>query len=202
MHFLKPVLLLGLLATAGTAVADDAWFVRAGVGHVDPKSDNGSLAGGTLDARIGSDLRPTLAIGRFLNDRWAVELLAALPFDHEVSLNGAKAADFKHLPPTLSLQYYFGEAGGFRPFVGAGLNYTWTYDQRETGPLAGTRLKIGNSVGAAAQAGFVAELTDTLHLVADVRWIDIDASVSVNSNRVGTVEVDPLVYGVSLGWRF
>ena len=121
---------------------------------------------------------------------------------HEVSLNGAKAADFKHLPPTLSLQYYFGEAGGFRPFVGAGLNYTWTYDQRETGPLAGTRLKIGNSVGAAAQAGFVAELTDTLHLVADVRWIDIDASVSVNSNRVGTVEVDPLVYGVSLGWRF
>jgi outer membrane protein len=202
MYLLKPALLLGLFAIAGSAVADDAWFVRAGAHNVDPKSDNGSLAGGTLEARIGSDVRPTLAIGRFLNDRWAVELLAALPFDHEVRLNGAKAADFKHLPPTLSLQHYFGEAGGFRPFLGAGLNYTWTFDQRETGPIAGTRLKIGNSVGAAAQAGFVTEITDTLHLVGEVRWVDIDASVSVNSTRVGTVEVDPLVYGLSLGWRF
>lgn len=202
MHFLKPALMLGLLATAGSAVADDAWFVRAGVHSVDPKSNNGRLAGGTLQASIGSDFRPTLAVGRFLNDRWALELLAALPFDHEVRLNGTKAADFKHLPPTLSLQYYLGEAGGFRPFIGAGLNYTWTFDQRETGPIAGTRLKIGNSVGAAAQAGFVTEITDTLHLVGEVRWVDIDASVSVNSTRVGTVEVDPLVYGLSLGWRF
>lgn len=202
MNLLKPVVFLGLMATCGSALADDAWFVRAGLHNVDPKSNNGSLAGGTLDARIGSDIKPTLAIGRFFDDNWAVELLAAAPFEHEVRLNGAKAADFKHLPPTLSVQYYFGQPGGFRPFVGAGINYTWTYDERETGPIAGTRLKLGNSVGAAAQLGFLTEISDTLHLVGDVRWVDINASVSVNRNRVGEVAVDPLVYGLYLGWRF
>lgn len=202
MNALKPVLFFGLLATASSALANDAWFVRAGLHNVDPKSDNGTLAGGSLEARIGSDIKPTLAIGRFLDDNWAIELLAAAPFEHEVRLNGAKAADFKHLPPTLTVQYYFGEPGGFRPFVGAGLNYTWTYDERETGPIEGTRLKLGNSVGAAAHLGFVTELSDSLHLVGDVRWIDIDASVSVDRNRVGEVAVDPLVYGLYLGWRF
>lgn len=201
MNALKYALCLGLLAPAGQALADD-WFVRLGLHNVDPKSDNGTLAGGALQARIGSDVRPTLAIGRFLDDNWALELLAAAPFEHEVRLNGEKAADFKHLPPTLSVQYYFGQPGGFRPFVGAGINYTWTYDERETGPLAGTRLKLGNSVGAAAQLGFQTELSDSLHLVGDVRWIDIDASVSVDRNRVGEVAVDPLVYGLYLGWRF
>lgn len=201
MKSLNYALALALLALSSPAAAD-TWFVRAGLHNVDPKSDNGTLAGGTLDVNIGSDIRPTLAIGRFFDDHWALELLAALPFDHEVSLNGERAADFKHLPPTFSLQYYFGEPGGFRPFVGAGVNYTWTYDQRETGPLAGTRLKLGNSWGAAFQLGFQTELSDTLHLVGDVRWVDIDASVSVNSNRVGTVEVDPLVYGLYVGWRF
>lgn len=202
MNLLKPLAAIGLLATSASALANDPWFVRAGFHNVDPKSDNGELAGGALQASIGSDVRPTVAIGRFLNDDWAVEVLAALPFDHEVRLNGTKAADFKHLPPTVSAQYYFGEPGGFRPFIGAGLNYTWTFDQRETGPLEGTRLKIGNSFGLAAQLGVLAQVNDRFHLVADVRWIDIDASISVDGTDVGDVAVDPLVYGLSLGWRF
>ena len=202
MKTLNTAICLALLVLAGSAGAADRWFVRAGLHNVDPKSDNGSLAGGALDARIGSDLKPTLVIGRFLDDNWALELLASAPFKHEVKLNGAKAAEFKHLPPTLSVQYYFGEPGGFRPFVGAGINYTWTYDEQETGPIEGTRLKLGNSFGPAVQLGFQTELSDSLHLVGDVRWIDIDASVSVNRNRVGEVAVDPLVYGLYLGWRF
>ena len=202
MNALKCAIFVGLLAFAGSTLAADQWFIRAGLHNVDPKSDNGSLAGGALDARIGSDLKPTLVLGRFLDDNWAIELLASAPFNHDVKLNGAKAADFKHLPPTLSLQYYFGQPGGFRPFVGLGVNYTWTYDEKETGPLSGTRLKLGNSVGPAVQLGLQTELGDSLHLVGDVRWVDIDASVSVNRNRVGEVAVDPLVYGLYLGWRF
>lgn len=201
MHLSRSLFLLGLVAASSPALADD-WFVRVGAHNVDPKSDNGTLAGGALEVSVGSDVRPTLAIGRFLNDRWAVEVLAALPFDHEVELNGARAADFKHLPPTVALQYYFGEQGGFRPFVGAGLNYTWTYDVRETGPLEGTRVDLGNSFGPALQLGFTTELGGNLHLTGDVRWMDIDADVAVDGVDVGTVNVDPLVYGLYLGWRF
>jgi outer membrane protein len=190
-----------LLVGAGTANAQD-WFVRVGAHTVDPKSNNGQLAGGALRADIGSDTKPTLVVGRFLDDNWALELLAAAPFEHEVKLNGARAVDFKHLPPTFSLQYYFGEAGGFRPFIGAGLNYTWTYDERSRGPLDGTRVGIENSWGLAAQVGMSVAFGDGWELVGDLRWIDIDAKVKVNGAGVGSVAVDPRVYGLYLGKRF
>lgn len=37
---------------------------------------------------------------------------------------------------------------------------------------------------------------------ADVRWIDIDTDVSVDGAGVGTVNIDPIVYGVFVGYRF
>lgn len=190
-----------LFAIAGHASAAD-WFVRAGVHTVNPKSDNGTLAGGALQADIGSDTKPTLAFGKWLNDSWAVEVLAAAPFSHEVRLNGAKALDFKHLPPTVSLQYYFAPGAKFRPFVSAGINYTWTYGEDEKGPLAGTKVRIDNSWGLAAQVGFLARVNDSWSIVADARWMDIDADVSVNGSNVGAVHVDPLVYGVYLNYDF
>lgn len=195
------MLALGCTLLSQTAMAED-WFVRVGAHAVDPKSNNGSLAGGALDVDIGSDVRPTLVLGRFLDEHWALELLAAAPFEHEVKLNGDKALDFKHLPPTLSVQYYFGEAGSFRPFVGAGVNYTWTYGEREKGPLAGTRVSIENSWGLAAQVGFSAPLSERWQLIGDVRWIDIDADVKVNGAGVGSVAVDPLVYGFYASYSF
>lgn len=190
-----------LFAVAGQASAAD-WFVRFGAHTVNPKSDNGTLAGGTLSADIGSDTRPTLAFGKWIDDSWAVEVLAAAPFSHEVKLNGTKALDFKHLPPTVSLQYYFAPGSSFRPFVSAGINYTWTYDEKETGPLAGTDVKIDNSWGLAAQVGALFKVNDAWSVVADVRWMDIDADVSVSGTNVGGVNVDPMVYGVYLNYDF
>lgn len=190
-----------LLIGAGNACAQD-WFGRLGAHTVNPTSDNGRLAGGALRADIGSDTKPTLVLGRFLDDNWAIELLAAVPFEHEVKLNGAAAVDFKHLPPTLSLQYYFGEAGGLRPFVGAGINYTWTYDERSRGPVAGTRIGIENSWGLAGQVGLSMAFGDGWELVGDLRYIDIDATVKVNGADVGEVAVDPRVYGLYIGRRF
>ena len=31
---------------------------------------------------------------------------------------------FKHLPPTLTAQYHFTNLNGFKPYLGAGVNYT------------------------------------------------------------------------------
>lgn len=192
-----------LVATSNAFAAEgDDWFVRVGAHVVNPKSDNGTLAGGALKASIDSDLRPTLALGKHFNDHWALEVLAALPFKHTASLNGAEALDFKHLPPTLTLQYYFAPGATVNPFLGVGLNYTLTFDEKERGPLAGTRTRVGNSFGAAAQAGLLFDLGRNWDLIADVRWADIDADVTVDGARVGTVNVDPLVYGIYLGWKF
>jgi len=200
---MKTAAAIALLVLSCAAQAQDqTWFFRAGAHVVNPRSDVGSLAGGALGADIDADARPTLVLGRRLDDHWAVELLAALPFRHTVSLEGAKAVDFKHLPPTLTLQYYFLPEARVNPFLGLGLNYTLTFDEQERGPLAGTDVSIGNSFGTAAQAGLLFDLGRRWNLVADVRWMDIDADVSVDGADVGQVNVDPLVYGLYLDWRF
>ena len=131
-------------------------------------------------------------------------MLAATPFSHTAKLNGAKAVDFKHLPPTVSLQWYFNPEGRVNPFVGAGLNYTFVYDEVSVrgGPVAGANVSLENSFGVAAQAGLAFKMSDAIDLVLDARWIDIDSDVKVNGSKVGTAVVDPLVVGLTLGYRF
>ena len=131
-----------------------------------------------------------------------MELLAATPFKHVVHLNGAKAAEVSHLPPTVSLQYHFNPGASVSPFVGVGLNYTAFFDVHETGPLAGTQLTLDKSWGAAVHAGIDFALNDRWLISADVRWMDIDTDARVNGVKVGTVNIDPLAYGVAVGYRF
>jgi outer membrane protein len=178
------------------------WIVEIGVHDVDPKSDNGQLAGGTLNVDVGSSVRPTASLEYLLLPNLGVELLAAWPFEHDIKLNGAQAANAKQLPPTLSLQYHFTPAGTISPFIGIGLNYTRFFDVDERGPLAGTRLDLSNSFGFAAHAGLDFHLTERWLAGVDVRWINIETDARVDGTKVGTVNISPLVYGLYAGYRF
>lgn len=189
------------LALAPLAQAQD-FFVRAGVTVVDPDSDNGRLAGGTLKADVGTGTQLGLTVGYFFTPNIALELLASSKFTHTVRLNDAKAAEVDHLPPTLSVQYHFLPEARIVPFVGVGVNYTWLHDEQGFGPLAGARVRVDNSWGIAAQGGLRVRLAENFELVGDVRWIDIDGDVSVQAQKVGKVNIDPLVYSVMLGYRF
>jgi len=202
--YIAPLLGAAALAVTALPVHAEDWFVRVGAVQVSPKSDNGTLAGGALKTDIDSNTQLGLILGRHLSPNLAVEVLAATPFSHTAKLNGAKAVDFKHLPPTVSLQWYFNPEGRVNPFVGAGLNYTFVYDEKPVagGPVAGAKIGLDNSFGLAAQAGLVFKMSDAIDLVLDARWIDIDSDVKVNGSKVGTAVVDPLVVGLTLGYRF
>jgi outer membrane protein len=196
-------LALCLAGLATSARADDgSWVVKFGVHEVSPKSDNGQLAGGALKADVGDSARPTVTLEYLVTPNWGVEALAALPFQHEVRLNGVKAADVKQLPPTFSVQYHFMPDQPFSPFVGVGLNYTRFFSIHETGPLTGTRLDLSDSWGGAVHAGVDMRLNERWLLTADVRWMDIETDAKVNGAKVGTVKIDPFVYGVAAGYRF
>ena len=120
---MNPKILLSALAASAAlalpAAAQDAGTITLGLGFhaVDPKSDNGILAG--ADAKVGTAARPTITAEYFIRENLGVELLAALPFEHSVSLNGAKIGTVKHLPPVLSLQYHFANSSAFTPFIPA-----------------------------------------------------------------------------------
>lgn len=189
-----------------SAVADahekGDWLLRVGAGMVDPDSGNGDVGGAEVDVDSGASL--VFNGSYFFTPNVALEVLAALPFSHDVNLEGAgKVAEVKHLPPTFSLQYHFDTGNKFRPYVGAGLNWTIFFDEDTEGALAGTDLDLDDSVGLAAQVGADIDINESMFLNFDVRWMDIDTDAEVSP--VGLefdVDIDPFVYSLTLGWKF
>ncbi|MET0225866.1 MAG: OmpW family outer membrane protein [Dokdonella sp.] len=190
------------LAHAEQAGAEQDWEVKIGAHVVDPKSDNGTLAAGALRTKVGDSWRPTVTLEYRATRNLGIEILAAAPFEHDVKLNGAVAAKVKQLPPTLSLQWHFLPDQRFDPFVGVGLNFARFFSIDEKGPLAGTQLELGDSWGVAAHAGVEYAIADRWSLTVDARWIKLSTDAKVNGAKVGSVDIDPLVYGFAIGYRF
>lgn len=202
-----PSLTCALLATLASpavlAKSQGDWEFAIGAHQVRPASDNGTLAGGTLDVDVGNDTRPTLSAEYFIRDNLGIEVLAAVPFEHDIAVAGlGTVASTRHLPPTVTLQYHFNTQGRVSPFVGAGVNFTAFYDEQTRGALSGADLRLGNSWGLAAHAGVDVRITDAGSLRLNARWIDIDTEVELDGAELGEVNIDPLVYGAAWVFRF
>lgn len=203
--FIPTFLLLAAACAALPAAAQSAgdWTLAVGAHQVDPKSDNGALAGGTLPLDIGSSARPTIAFEYFVRDSLGVEVLAALPFQHDIDIDGlGRVGSTRHLPPTVSLQYHFNSGGAVSPLLGLGVNYTTFFSEDTRGALAGSDLRLKDSWGLAAHAGLDFRLSERSAIRVDLRWIDIDTKVSVDGTELGTANIDPLVYGAAWVVRF
>ncbi|HEY1070506.1 MAG TPA: OmpW family outer membrane protein [Thermomonas sp.] len=210
MQLSRLVLASALALAASPALAQSAgtWTVGVGVHNVAPKSNNGTLVGtplGDLKMDVGNNARPTVTAEYFVKDNLGVEVLAALPFQHDIDVVGVgKVGSTKHLPPTVSLQYHFGK-GKVRPFIGAGVNYTRFFSTKTEGAIAGTSLSLSSSWGLAGHVGVDFQLSDKGALRIDYRMIDIDTKVKLNGANLGTrntVNIDPSVYGVAYVFSF
>lgn len=192
---LLPVL-LALAAAPALAQSAGDWTVGVGLGYVAPKSDNGLLAG--APTTINENTRPTLTFEYFIQDNLGIELLAATPFKHTATIAGVGTATTKQLPPTLSLVYHFDNGSTVTPFVGAGLNYTAFFSEKSAlGPV-----RMDDSFGLAVKAGFDVKLSEKGALRTEVRWMDIDSDVSLGGAKIGTAEIDPVVFGISYVHNF
>jgi len=188
-----------LAAMASPVAAQDAgdWLVRAGLYSVGPKSDNGDVANVSSGQSVGFN------VTYMVTDTFGVELLASTPFSHDINLvSGGKVGETKHLPPTLSAQYHYKMNSQSSVYFGLGLNYTLFFEEETRGALAGTDLELANSFGAAAQVGYDYHFGNNSLINVDVRWIDIDADATLDGAALETVEIDPLVIGITLGMRF
>ena len=210
MKLVRCILVAGLALAAMPAFAQSAghWTVGVGAHNVAPKSGNGTLTAtplGNLAMDVGSNARPTITAEYFLRDNLGIEVLAALPFQHDIAVVGVgKVGSTRHLPPTVSLQYHFGE-GKVRPFVGAGVNFTTFFSTKTEGAIAGADLDLSNSWGLAGHLGVDFQIGEKAAIRVDYRKIDIDTKVKLNGANLGTshtVNIDPSVYGVAYVFRF
>ncbi len=195
-------------------------IVRGGAANVSPNDSSSNInVGGDLGfgIEVNDDTQLKLTAAYFISDRWNVEVLAATPFNHDIDFGtsdplgtGDVLGELKHLPPTITLNYYLPVGNeAFKPYVGAGLNYTIFFEEEFTGAnrnIGLNDLELDNSFGIAIQVGFDYMVNDQWFVNSSIRWIDIDTKASFNLNgtpgSVGDIEVDPLVYSLSLGYRF
>lgn len=182
--------------SCGAALAqptEGPWMVRARAVHLDSANKDST----PLGVSINDKTIPEVDVSYFFNPNIAAELILTVPQKHTLSATGTAIGSLKHLPPTLLVQYHF-NAPGFKPYVGAGVNYT---------RFSGVRLPAGvdidrNSFGPALQVGVDIPLAKNLYLNVDVKKVFIKTDVSAGGAKLGTFKADPVLVGVGLGWRF
>lgn len=219
---MKRVFLLGFAMAALTLNAVAApnsprqagdTFVRGGAYEIFP--DSSANAAVEVDDALGFGF----TVGYMFADQFAVELLAAMPFQHDINLraNGAKVADVQQLPPTLSVQWMPALNSRFKPYVGAGVNLTLFFDENlntlvleQSLGADYTQLDLDTvSLGWSGQAGLDFFLTDTLFMNLDIRYIAISTEAKLRGStsgasdlNLGDVDIDPWVVGINFGWQF
>ena len=189
-------------ATMAQQVTEGPWMVRARAVHLD--SSNGDSTG--LGLSMNNKWMPEVDISYFFNKNVAVELILTVPQKQKLSSSviGGEIGTFKHLPPTLTAQYHFTDLGAFKPYLGAGVNYT-RFSSVRFDPAVDAALNPSvdkNSFGWALQAGVDIPLSKNLYLNVDVKKVQIKTDVSSFGGKVGEFKVNPVLFGVGLGWRF
>jgi outer membrane protein len=213
------LLAVGLISSANAYEAGD-FIVRAGAAMVDPNENSGTISPAAVspagEVDIDDDLQLGLTGTYMVTDNIGLELLAATPFTHTISLEGDLAglgslATAKHLPPTISLQYFFNNDSSFTPYIGAGVNYTMMLETEITSNgeavlgslgITDTSIDADDSVGLSLQAGLDMALTDNIILGAAVWYMDIETEIEVANAVKVDLDIDPWVYMVSVGYKF
>ena len=203
MRHLKTALALALITASSVSSAEDSpWLVRFRALNLDMDSQS---SGEVLPAdaiSVNDKVIPDINISYFFNPNWAAELVLTIPQEHDVEVEGlGKIGTFKHLPPTFTLAYHFNPSGEFRPYVGAGVNYTLFMDEDMNVGAAEVTLE-NDSVGAAYRVGFDWAINKDWLLNVDVKKIMIGTDVYLNGSKISSLDVDPLAIGVGIGWYF
>jgi outer membrane protein len=197
-------------APVATAVpaASSPWQIRVrGLGVI--TEDDGSIDGvGGVGLDYTDSVVPELDISYYFTDNIAVELIlgttnAKIRTDGLGDLPVGKAW---LLPPTLTLQYHFTDFGAFKPYIGAGVNYSMFYNQSDRDGFEG--LDVDNAFGVALQIGFDYMLDEHWGLNFDVKKIFLETDWSVDSSPVGgaplsgKAKIDPWLIGAGVTYRF
>ncbi len=220
------VMALSLLGTPAIAHEKGDFILRGGIINVDPRGSESPIdvAGLTTLPGVEVDSETQLGLtGTYMfTDHLGLEVLAATPLEHNIYIAGSalKAGTTKHLPPTVSAQYYFGETSSqFRPYIGLGLNTTIFFEEdidpalnsaldTIVGLPAGTvdaELELDQSWGLAIHVGFDYMLNEKWLINGAVWWADIDTDATIKTAVADVpfdVEIDPLVYLLSIGYKF
>lgn len=213
----KVILLAGVAAAFAVTPAfakEGDVLVRARAIVVAPNESSGAVSGiPGSKVGVGDSVMPEVDFTYMATNHIGAELILATT-KHSVSGRGTisglgDVANTWVLPPTLTLQYHFAPDGKIRPYLGAGINYSVFYSGKATpslnAALGPTKVKLGDSVGYALQAGVDVPVSSKVFVNFDVKYIDMKTTARLTSGatlRTARVKIDPIVAGMGIGFRF
>lgn len=208
-------------APAPAVEAWNPWMIRLRVLGVIPDGGDSTvnvagvpgLSSPNSGLHINNQVIPELDISYFFTPNIAAELILGVTLHHITgtgTLQGLDIGKSTLLPPTLTLQYHFTNFGAFKPYIGAGVNYTVFFNNSAANvPFAGltvTNLHVSNEWGGAVQFGFDYMLDKHWGLNVDVKklWLQPNYSATVNGAIPvsGTAHIDPWLVGGGVTYKF
>lgn len=213
------VVALTALFGSAAAVAQEN-IVELGYAYFDIHSSapdiTGPLTPPGANLKVGNASTLGLTFTHLFDDHWGVSFLVGIPPKNDVQGEGTlspagQIATVKSISPTLLAQYYFMDKDArFRPYVGAGINYTRFSDAEASSSLAATlggptSISLQNSSGLALQLGsrFNIDknwLIDFSVVKADVKSMQTTTTGPIQ--RTTTIDFNPLVFALNVGYRF
>ncbi|WP_352779262.1 OmpW family protein [Mesorhizobium sp. M0913] len=193
-------------AAASVTEAPTPWQIRLrGLGVI--TEDSGFVnAVPSSDLSYSNTVTPELDISYFFTDNIAAELILGTTYaniEGQGTIGGlGNIGKVWLLPPTLTLQYHFTNFGAFKPYVGAGVNYTIFYNE-DVG--SADALKLKNTFGTALQVGFDYMVDQHWGVNFDVKklFLKPDFDVTVDGTKLtGKAELDPWLIGAGVTYRF
>ena len=179
-------------------------YVRARAIYVAPDESATTSIGGTVG--IDNKVVPEVDFTYFIADNIGLELIAATT-KHNVNAIGTTVGNAPLgsawlLPPTLSLQYHMPIEGGLKPYVGAGVNYTFFYSEKAAGGII-SDMNLSDSFGFSLQAGVDVEISENLFFNVDVKKLFLSTDARINGGTItADVKINPWIIGAGIGTKF
>ena len=228
----KSLLVVALLSAFAPVLAqaeagDIVVRLRAAYVNPDEKSKlaetvNGLIPGAMTDGAnlaVGNNTIPELDISYYVTKNIAVELILATGTRHTVSVVGDAKTTVGNqnlgtvnlLPPTLTAQWHFNPDQMIDPYIGAGVNYTHSFDPKLTfssGAFNGKAIKIQrNRFGVVGEAGVDVNLGSGWLINADVKYVTLNTNVIAELSagtwsKIDDLDINPWIFGVGIGKKF
>jgi outer membrane protein len=181
------------------------WLIGLKVLNLDPDVESVTSIGG--EATVDDDTVPELDIRYFITDNIAIEAILGTT-EHNVAavgtaLGNVNLGTVKVLPPTFTLQYHFNSESRFLPYIGAGINYTFFYDDNP-GDVVSVSYK--DDFGFALNIGFDYVINENNYFNIDIKKYTLSTDTVIDAGAAGiataSVDLDPLAISIGYGWRF
>jgi len=186
---------------AQAQATENPWMIR--VRAVDLLWANGQTgAAQTLDVKAKDQLIPEFDVSYFFTKNIAAELVLTYPQSIQIDAGGNKLGTIKALPPSLVLQYHFTDFGAFKPYVGAGVNYT-LFSSRNN--LANGAYSVdSSSVGVVGQIGMDYMFDKNWGLNVDLKYATMSTNVSspAYGPSAGKLTLNPWMPAVGVAYKF